>query len=341
MKLLLTGGGTAGHIMPCLALIDYVNDFFDEIAYAGDENGMEKTLVEQYPQVKFYHVPSVKLIRSFTPKNLALPFKLVCAVRAAKKLLAEIKPDVIFSKGGYVSLPITLAAKVPLVVHESDYTVGLANKAVLKKCAKFCCGFEDTAKKYGGIYTGIPLRKKIYCGVKQNFFRGSSKPVLLITGGSLGAKALNEAVLSQIDEIKKSFDIIHLVGKTGEEKRENGYIAQRFAFDMENMYASCDYVLSRGGATALCEIISLKKPALIVPLPKGNSRGDQVVNAKYYAERGLIRVLPECSLNELSAQLAFLKDDGELKLRLASAQSVDGAKKTAEILKSLASEKRL
>ncbi len=335
MKLLLTGGGTAGHILPCLALVDYVKDYFDQIYYVGSEGGMEKSLVEKYPEIKFYSLPAAKLKRKLALSNLALPFKLMSSVGNAKKLLKQLQPDVIFSKGGYASLPVALAAKAPLISHESDYSIGLANRLVKKKSRVFCCGFEDTARSVKGVYTGIPLRRELYSGKKLRLFT-SGKPVLLVVGGSLGARALNQAVLSDLNSLKKSFNIIHLVGKTGENLEEEGYVSKQFAFNMADLYATADYVLSRGGATALCEIVSLKKPALIVPLPKGTSRGDQPINAKYYEKRGLVRVLEEQNLDNLSAGLEALRCDESLKNNLAAAKSADGSERIAQILKNAA-----
>jgi len=335
MKLLLTGGGTAGHIIPCLALYDYVKDYFDSIYFVGSNNGMEKTLVCKYPSIKYYELDAPKLKRNRFFSNFSLPFKLISSVNNAKNLLKEIKPDVVFSKGGYASLPVALATKAPLICHESDYTVGLANRLVKKKCKVFCCGFEDTAIKNKGVFTGTPLKKELYYGKKLPLFNGQ-KPILLVMGGSLGAKAINDAVIDNLYQIKQHFNVIHLVGKNGQEKQEAGYIAKHFAFNMADLYATADYVLSRGGATALCEIISLKKPSIIVPLEKGNSRGDQIVNAEYYQKKGLIKLLPQHNLQNLCESLCQLKNDNVLKNSLFAMQTIDGAQKIAEILKNAA-----
>ena len=332
MKLLLTGGGTAGHVIPCLALVDYVNDYFDEIYFVGGNGEMERNLLKNYPKIKYFGLDAPKLKRSLSPDNLALPFRLAGSVREAKNLLKALRPDVVFSKGGYASLPISLATDAPLIAHESDYSVGLANRLIKRKSKVFCCGFEDTAIQNNGVYTGIPLRKEIYHGKKLHLFFGS-KPVLLVMGGSLGAKAINEAVLSNLDALKSEFNVIHIVGNCGEARQEQGYIAQKFAFNMADLYATADFVLSRGGATALAEIVSLKKPSLIIPLPKGASRGDQIVNAKYYQKQGLTRVLAQENIANLVSELSSLRRDEALKSSLLSAKSVDGAQKIAQILK--------
>jgi len=335
MKLLLTGGGTAGHVIPCLALVDYVNDYFDEIYFVGGNGEMERNLLKNYPKIKYFGLDAPKFKRSLSPDNLALPFRIAGSVREAKNLLKTLRPDAVFSKGGYASLPVSLATDAPLIAHESDYTVGLANRLIKRKSKVFCCGFADTAAQNKGVYTGIPLRKEIYHGKKLHLFFGD-KPVLLIMGGSLGARAINEAVFSNLEALKCEFNVIHIVGNCGEARQEQGYIAQKFAFNMADLYATADFVLSRGGATALAEIVSLKKPSLIIPLPKGASRGDQIVNAQYYQKQNLVRVLPQDRLADLVPALSSLRRDEALKSSLMSAKSVDGSQKIAQILKNAA-----
>ena len=333
MKLLLTGGGTAGHILPCLALLPYLKNDFDEIHYIGSAGGMEKQLAGNNPDLIYHEIPCVKLVRSLTPKNFAIPFKLSSSVKKARTVLREIEPDVIFSKGGYVALPVVMAhGNVPVVAHESDYTLGLANKLIYKRCEVFCCGFKDTADSLSkGVFTGIPLRRELYGGKKQEFFAGK-KPVLLVFGGSLGAKSINDMVLNELPEIKKFFDVIHVVGKSGVACREEGYVAITYTEKMADLYASADYVLSRGGATALCEIISLKKPALIIPLGKSGSRGDQQINADYYYKQGLIETCAETEAAPILPRLLALTRDNALKTRLLTAKAADGSEAVARII---------
>ncbi len=261
-KIILTGGGTAGHVMPNLALLSHLNKF-DEIHYIGSVGGMEERIVaDNAPQVIYHSIPCVKLVRAATLKNLAIPFKLVSSIRAAKKLIKDIKPDVIFSKGGFVGLPVCLAAgKVPVVLHESDLKPGLANRLALKKCSRFLTSFKiDGYEK--AEHTGAPLRGEIYRGDRIRAINEckltAPLPYLLITGGSLGAKAVNEVVFEALDELTKRFNIIHIVGKNN----ENGLIKPNyyqigFTDRMADWLALCDYALSRGGANTLFELAAL------------------------------------------------------------------------------------
>lgn len=338
-KIILTGGGTAGHVMPNLALLPYLTAF-DEIHYIGSVGGMEEGLIKpNAPDVIYHEIPCVKLKRQFTLSNLAIPVKLIKSINAAKKLIKQIAPDVIFSKGGFVGLPVTLAAKkTPVVLHESDLKLGLANKLALKKCDKLLTSFDIGGKK--AVCTGAPLRREIYSGDRLRALKvcglTAPRPYLLVTGGSLGAKAINDAVYSAMDELTARFNVIHITGKNNENGLKHaGYFQIGFTDRINDFFALSDFVLTRGGANTLFEIAALNKPALIVPLPKGASRGDQIDNAEYFASRGYARVLAQENMNAqtLLSSLSELKDSRtQIKNALSRATDIDGTVKIAKIL---------
>ena len=338
-KIILTGGGTAGHVMPNLALIPRLKAF-DEIHYIGSVGGMEEGLVrENAPQVVYHSIPCVKFVRSLSLKNLAIPFGLIKSVNAAKEILKEVQPDVIFSKGGYVGLPVCFAAKrIPVVLHESDLKLGLANKLALSKCDKILTSFETDLKK--AVRTGAPLREEIYRGNRLKALNecGLCEPLpyLLVTGGSKGAKAINETVFESIDALTERFNVIHLVGKgNANGLKRPGYYQKEFASDMADWLALCDFALCRGGANTLFELAALGVPALIIPLPKTVSRGDQIDNALYFNRHYGTKILfqEDMSKETLIDALDGLKADAaEIKSALSRAQEIDGTRKIAEIL---------
>ena len=309
---ILTGGGTAGHCTPNLALIPYLRNDFEKIFYIGSENGIEKKLAEN-AGLEYYGVPCAKLSRSFTPENFAIPFKVFSGVRKAGAILDRLRPDVVFSKGGYVALPVVIAAKkrkIPVVAHESDYSPGLANRISARYCKKVLTSFPETAKDFkNGEYVGSPVRDGIFGVPKDHalafFGLTGEKPVLLVTGGSLGAQAINAAVSDALKELLPRYDIIHICGKGNlpEEKPQGGYRVYEFLDRMEYAFACADACVTRAGANSLFEIMSLKIPAVLIPLPKGASRGDQILNAKYFQKKGLAYVLDQSALTAES--LAF------------------------------------
>ncbi len=342
-KIVLTGGGTAGHVMPNIALLPFLRDF--EIHYIGSA-GMEKELMKN-EKVIFHEIPSVKLIRSLTLKNFLIPFKLTDAVEKAKKTLEQINPAVIFSKGGFVGLPTALGKDkaTPLVLHESDMTPGLANKIVKNKCDIFLTSF-DCIKGKNVLCTGSAIRQSIYGGNSSKArsecgFSKNDKPYLLIFGGSLGAKRINERIFSELDALCSKYNVIHVVGKGNKNdmKRQN-YRQVEFLRDIENYFALADFVLSRGGSNSLFELIALEKPTLCIPLPKKSSRGDQLDNAEYFRKRGCIEVLQEhemTTVSVLSALNRLERNQKNLRENMRKLSPViDGTKKIAEIIISYA-----
>lgn len=304
-KIVFTGGGTAGHIIPNLAIINDIKNRA-QIFYIGS-NGLEKKLVQE-KNIDFFEISSTKLKRSLSFSNLLIPFKLIKAYNEAKKILKKIKPDVIFSKGGYVSLPVVLAShklKIDVIAHESDLTMGLANKLCKNKCKIICTSFETTAKNLkNGLFTGSPIRKEIFCGNIQNaqklFKQPTKKPTILVVGGSLGSKIINEIIFQIIDNLKE-FNFIHIVGK-GNKKEINkeNYVQLEYADNIQDLFALADIVISRAGSNAVNEILALNKPNILIPLSKKASRGDQILNAKYFQEKGYSKVIFEEDLNAIN-----------------------------------------
>ena len=303
--IVLTGGGTAGHVMPHLALLPYLKKDFDNIYYIGSINGMEKAIIEK-TDIKYFSVPCAKLARKFTFKNLKIPFTLYCGIKEAGKILDKLKPNIVFSKGGYVSLPVVIAAKkrhIPVIAHESDYTLGLANKISAKYCDKVLTSFPTAAETLkNGVHVGAPLRSSIFSAKKADalkFFGFSGKkPVILATGGSLGANAINSALRNSLDALLANFDVLHVCGKgnlSGIDKK--GYQEIEFTDKMDMAFACADLCISRAGANTVFEMASLSKPMLLIPLPKGVSRGDQILNAEYFKKLGLAEVLYQENLS--------------------------------------------
>lgn len=330
-SIVFTGGGTGGHVTPNLAIMEHFLADYD-VHYIGS-SGIEKTLVKQYKEVTFHEIECVKLIRSLTLKNLTIPFKLLSSVKQAKKILDEIQPALVFSKGGYVGLPVALACKkLPLFIHESDSTLGLANRIALRFADALFTSF-DTIKHPKAIYTGSPIRKSVYQGnlerAKKDYYAQNSKPYLLVFGGSQGAKTLNDFVFDNIDELLSRFNILHVKGKNEKRScRRKGYFGIGYCEHIEDLYALSSFVLSRGGANSLFEIIALKKPCVCVPLKKG-SRGDQIINAKYFEDKGCLLTVDE---DEISTQSVFtcfenLRKNHDAFVENMSKQKVDGTGK--------------
>ena len=305
--LVLTGGGTAGHVTPSLALLPELKKRFDKIVYVGSKNGIERELAKKEGLTYFY-VPTAKLQRKFTIKNTLLPAKLLFAISESKKLLKNIQPSVVFSKGGYVALPVVIASKklgIPVVSHESDITVGLANKIGAKYSELFLTSFDSTvANCKKTIFTGSPIRESLFYNydkrqiLKKYGFSGRRK-ILLIFGGSSGSQSINEITKKCLYRLINRYDVIHVCGKgKGDCERERGYLKIPYADDIGELFYIADLVVSRAGANSLFELTALKKPTLAIPLPKGNSRGDQIDNAEYFKKRKMIEVLPEEGLNE-------------------------------------------
>lgn len=297
----LTGGGTAGHVVPNLALAAYLRDRFS-LHYIGSADGMEKRLVEA-AGIPFHDIPVVKLDRSKTVSNLAIPFRLHKARRAAARLLDSLEPVGIFSKGGYVALPVVLAAREPVFIHESDYSLGLANRLCVRKATTVFTSFPSAAKGLkNAVCCGSPIRKELYFGdraqAESQCNLHAPLPYLLIVGGSSGAKAINDCVFGAVDALCAHYNVIHITGIKNERAPVShpNYFALSYTDRIADFLALADVVVTRGGSGVLFEVAALGKPALVIPLPKGASRGDQVLNAAYFAENGYAEVLQQSDM---------------------------------------------
>ncbi len=308
-RIVLTGGGTAGHVTPNIALLPGLRDAGYEISYIGSYEGIEKKLIEEF-SIPYYGISTGKLRRYLTKENLKEPYRVIKGYMEAKKLLKKLKPDVIFSKGGFVSVPVVKAAKalkIPTIIHESDMTPGLANKISIPSAWKVCCNFPETLShlpKNKAILTGTPLRKELLEGdrLMALHFTGFSanKPVIMVIGGSLGSVAVNEAVRAILPQLLENFQIIHLCGKGKIDeslKDTPGYIQYEYIKkELADLFALSDLVISRAGANAICELLALKKPNILIPLSKKASRGDQILNAASFEKQGFSAVLDEDTL---------------------------------------------
>ncbi len=307
-KIILTGGGSAGHVTPNLALLPQLQAEGIEVHYIGTADGIERTIVSERSDITYHVISSGKLRRYFSWKNFTDPFRVLRGMFQARRIMREVKPAAVFSKGGFVSVPVVIAAHgkhIPVVTHESDYTPGLANKINAKFADKICVSFEDTLSHVGakGVHTGTPIRPELYEGDKARglSFLGfdDKKPILLVMGGSLGAAAVNDAVRAALPKLLLSYDIVHLCGKgkVEESLAQPGY--RQFEYvneELPDVLAATDIVVSRAGANAVFEFLALSKPALLIPLPRSASRGDQILNAGYFARKGFAMVLEQESL---------------------------------------------
>lgn len=312
-RIILTGGGTAGHVTPNLALLPKLKDAGFDIRYIGSYSGIEKELIEQ-AGIPYDGISSGKLRRYFDLKNLTDPFRVIKGFWEADALLKKYRPDAIFSKGGFVSVPVVLAAKkrkIPAILHESDITPGLANKLCMGSASYICCNFPETVNylpKAKAVLTGCPIRQELLngnriAGLKLTGF-SASKPVLLVIGGSLGSVRVNQAVRAILPELLEKFQVIHLCGRGNLEpslNRTAGYVQYEYmGKPLSDLYAATDIVISRAGANAICELLALKKPALLIPLSSQASRGDQILNARSFQNQGFSEVLEEENLSSSS-----------------------------------------
>ena len=304
-KIVLTGGGTAGHVTPNIALFPFLEKDDFEVSYIGSYSGIEKRLIEDF-QIPYYGISTGRFRRYFDLKNFSDPFRVMKGYRQARAILKEIKPDVVFSKGGFVSVPVVRAAsslKIPCIIHESDMTPGLANKLCIPVAHKVCCNFPETLQNIPAskaILTGSPIRQELTRGNKLAALDlcgfSANKPVIMVIGGSQGAASVNVMVREALPKLLPDFQVVHLCGK---DKVDNlmltipGY--KQFEYikaELKDLFAMADIVISRAGANAICELLALKKPNILIPLQAG-SRGDQILNARSFEEQGFSIVLRE------------------------------------------------
>lgn len=312
-RIVLTGGGTAGHVTPNIALIPRLRELNYDICYIGSYDGIEKKLIEEF-HIPYYGISSGKLRRYFDPKNFSDPFKVLKGIGEARRTLKELKPDIVFSKGGFVSVPVVLAAKrlhIPVIIHESDLTPGLANKICIPSAAKVCCNFPETLSHLPAgkaVLTGSPIRQELLRGnaiaALEFCHFTANKPVILVMGGSLGSAAINDTIRGVLPELLKNFQVIHLCGKGKLDPHltdVQGYVQFEYIKDeLRDLFALADIVISRAGANAICELLALHKPNILIPLSAKASRGDQILNARSFEAQGFSIVLEEESVTNLT-----------------------------------------
>ena len=319
-RIILTGGGTAGHVTPNIALIPRLLELGYDIQYIGSYQGIEKELIEPFG-IPYHGISSGKLRRYFSVQNFTDPFRVLKGFGEAKRLIKELQPDVIFSKGGFVSVPVVLAGKhnkVPTIIHESDMTPGLANKIAIPSATKVCCNFPETLEhlpKDKAVLTGSPIRQELLSGNRIAAMDlchfSADKPVILVIGGSLGSVAVNNAVRLALPELLEHFQIVHLCGKGKVDDSltsMKGYTQFEYIKDeLRDIFALADIVISRAGANAICELLALRKPNLLIPLSANASRGDQILNARSFERQGFSMVLEEEELTKESLLEAVRK----------------------------------
>ena len=310
-RIILTGGGTAGHVTPNIALIPFLKELGYDIQYIGSYEGIEKSLMEDIG-IPYHGIASGKLRRYFSLQNFTDPFRVLRGFFQAGRLIRELKPDVVFSKGGFVSVPVVIAAgrkHVPAIIHESDMTPGLANRLCFRSAKRICCNFPETLKLLPSdkaVLSGSPIRKELLEGDPDEgrTFTGftDDKPVIMVIGGSLGAANVNRAVRNILPSLLKKYNVIHLTGKGKSDPALNdtpGYRQYEYIKDeLKDLFALADVVISRAGANAICELLALKKPNILIPLPSGSSRGDQLLNAESFKRQGYSMVLTEDVLTD-------------------------------------------
>ncbi len=312
-RIILTGGGTAGHVTPNIALIPELKREGFDIHYIGSVDGIEKKLIEEL-NIPYYGISSGKLRRYFDPKNFSDPFRVIKGFAQASSIIKELKPNIVFSKGGFVTVPVVIAAKrnkVPSIIHESDMTPGLANRLCISSASNICCNFPETLEhlpKEKALLTGTPIRKELFTGNKLRGLKlcnfSIEKPVILVIGGSMGSVAINQAVRECLTEITKSYQVIHICGK---DKIDNlllntpSYIQFEYVKkELSDLLDCADVVISRAGANAICELLALRKPNILIPLSARASRGDQILNGDSFKKQGYSYVINEDDLTNES-----------------------------------------
>ncbi len=354
-KIILTGGGTAGHVTPNIALLPNLKLEGYKPVYIGDKNGMERELIENQ-NIPYFGISTGKLRRYFDLKNLTDAFKVVVGIKEAIKIIKREKPNVVFSKGGFVSVPVVIGAyvcKVPVVLHESDISPGLANKISIPFAAAICASFPETLNKLPkdkAIMTGAPIRQFLFNGNAELGLSAcgfnSLKPVILVMGGSTGSVKINACLKEALEQLLKSYQIIHICGKGNISKDLNYEGYKQFEYvknGLENLFAASDVVVSRSGANSIFEFLALKKPNLLIPLSGKVSRGDQILNAESFEKQGFSKVLFEEKLNskELILQVIDLYNNRHAYIKAMTESNLNnGVTEVINVIKNYSKDKR-
>ena len=351
-KIILTGGGTAGHVTPNIALIPELQKRGYEIHYIGSKDGIETKLMAEF-DIPYYGISSGKLRRYFDVKNFTDPARIIKGYTEAAKIIKKVKPNVIFSKGDFVTVPVVFAAKrkkVPCVLHESDISPGLANRLCIPSAAAICANFPETLShlpEEKAHLTGSPIRKELFSGnrLKGLDFCGfsTSKPVILVIGGSLGSVRVNEAVREILPQLLEKYQVIHLCGKDKVDeslKDTEGYVQFEYIQkELCDLLDAADLVISRAGANAICEILALHKPNILIPLSLEASRGDQILNAKSFEKQGFSYVIQEEELTSerlLEAVTEVYDNKSNYIHAMENSDQHNAVKKIADIIDEMA-----
>jgi UDP-N-acetylglucosamine--N-acetylmuramyl-(pentapeptide) pyrophosphoryl-undecaprenol N-acetylglucosamine transferase len=351
-KIVLTGGGTAGHVSPNLALVPSLRQAGWQVEYIGSYQGIEAQLVGD-AGMPYYGISSGKLRRYFDWQNFSDPFKVIKGLADAYALLGKLQPDLVFSKGGFVTVPVILASwlrRIPTIIHESDFSPGLANKISLPFATKVCVTFPETRTQLSqAIYTGLPVRTEILQGdrLQGRLLCDFSEdlPILLVMGGSLGSARINQAIREILPELLTKFQVVHLCGEgnLAPELKVKGYVQFEYLkAELADVLAIADLVVSRAGANAVFELLALCKPNLLIPLSQKSSRGDQILNAKSFSQSGFSQVLLEEDLNtaSLSQAIANLYADRQnLTAKMNAHQSISSINKIIQLISQVSEEK--
>lgn len=355
-KIVLTGGGTAGHVTPNIAIISELQKEGCDLHYIGTRDGIEYRLITQLPNVTYHSIQSGKLRRYADLKNLSDPFLVMKGIAQSAKHLRRLKPHLVFSKGGFVSVPVVIGAwlnRIPVIIHESDITPGLANKIASRFATAICTTFPDTAAHFRNkaVHTGTPIRNELFQGNQEAGYHlcgfTPDKPVVLVMGGSLGAEALNQSTRAALSSIMRHFQVVHLCGQGRLDPAydQTGY--KQFDYvgaELPDLLAITDVVVSRAGANSIYEFLALKKPSLLIPLPKSASRGDQILNAQFFKEQGFSRVLPQEALtaDHLYEEVMALYHDRARHIRAMEGQGgKDSIHKVLDLIKRTMVQKKL
>jgi UDP-N-acetylglucosamine--N-acetylmuramyl-(pentapeptide) pyrophosphoryl-undecaprenol N-acetylglucosamine transferase len=352
-KIVLTGGGTAGHVTPNLSLLPGLLDRGYEVHYLGTSKGIERTLVTG-ERLSFHSIPAGKLRRYLDIRNITDIVRIIFGFLKSLCIVAKIRPDVCFSKGGFVSCPVVWASwvlRVPVIVHESDFSPGLANRLSIPFASAVCYSFPETAPhlpKRTAVLTGIPVREMLAGGdaEKGRVLCGFSdrKPVILVTGGSRGAQAINAAVRGALDLLLPEFNICHLCGRGNRCEGRPGYAQFEYVNErLPDLFALADAVVSRAGATTLFELLALRKPSLLVPLPRAASRGDQLLNAEAFESHGWSRVLLQDRMTPLTLseniRVVYLNRQ-TLIASISSSAPANGTEKVIEVIEDVVKKQK-
>lgn len=339
-RIIFTGGGTAGHVAPNMALIREFKQKGWDIAYIGSAQGIEQSMIQPLG-IPFHAISSGKLRRYLSFKNLLDPFKIIFGVFQSFFLLFKLKPDVVFSKGGFVAFPVVVGAwfnRIPVIAHESDISPGLANRLcfpfVNKICLTFAAGKKHFKRQDKIEITGTPIREELFLGNKAKGLAlctfNEEKPCILVIGGSLGAGSINSSIREGLTQLLQNYQIIHLCGKGKLDSSLDaieGYKQFEYAHEeLGDLFAAASIVISRAGANSLYEILALGKPHILIPLSTRVSRGDQIQNARYFQKLGISIVIDDESLTAESLLNALLdleqnKNEIDSKIKELSIQS--------------------